>query len=270
MPSVYDLMSDEEERALVEHAMRAARSKYLAILRESKARIKEIGEFGEEERQQLRYNEELLYNERREAVGEETKARVTEIEECGEEQRQLLKTNEKLLYEARREAMWEESRSRVTEIEEFGMEQRHQLKVNEELLFDERREAMWEESNARTTEIEESGKVERAAIVEQGGTSLKELKTTKDLERKCVVQMYAAEQAARVAAVKAERDLRMELMREEMKLKMELMKKNAARASSTVDEDCEIVGESSNPAGFSKRERQSRESPRVSKRKRIS
>jgi hypothetical protein len=59
-------------------------------------------------------------------------------------------------------------------------------------------------------------------------------------------------------------------MREEMKLKMELMKKNAARASSTVDEDCEIVGESSNPAGFSKSERQSRESSRVSKRKRIS
>jgi hypothetical protein len=227
-------MSDEEERALVEHAMRAARSKYLAILRESKARIKEIGEFGEEERQQLRYNEELLYNERREAVGEETKARVTEIEECGEEQRQLLKTNEKLLYEARREAMWEES-------------------------------------NARTTEIEESGKVERAAIVEQGGTSLKELKTTKDLERKCVVQMYAAEQAARVAAVKAERDLRMELMREEMKLKMELMRKNAAMASSTVDEDSVIVvGESSDPASFSRRARHSRESSRVSKRKRIS
>jgi hypothetical protein len=233
MPSVYDLMSDEEERALVEHAMRAARSKYLAILRESKARITEISEFGEEERQ-------------------------------------LLKTNEELLYEGRRQAMWEESGSRVAEIERFGWEQRHQLKINEELLYDARREAMWEESNARTTEIEEFGKVEREAIVEQGRTALKELKTTKDLERKCVVQMYAAEQAARVAAVKAERDLRMELMREEMKLKMELMKKNAARASSTVDEDCEIVGESSNPAGFSKSERQSRESSRVSKRKRIS
>ena len=234
MPSVYDLMSDEEERALVEHAMRAARSKYLAILRESKARITEISEFGEEERQ-------------------------------------LLKTNEELLYEERREAMWEESRFRVTKIEEFGEEQTQLLKTNEILLYDERREAMWEESNARTTEIEEFGKVEREAIVEQGRTALKELKTTKDLERKCIVQMYAAEQAARVAAVKAESDLRMELMREEMKLKMELMRKNAAMASSTVDEDSVIVvGESSDPASFSRRARHSRESSRVSKRKRIS
>jgi hypothetical protein len=223
MPSVYDLMSDEEERALVEHAMRAARSKYLAILRESKARITEIGAFGEEERQLLRSNEELLYQERRGAV-------------------------------------WEESRSRVTKIEEFGDEQTQLLKTNEILLYDERREAMWEESNARTTEIEEFGKVEREAIVEQGRTALKELKTTKDLERKCVVQMYAAEQAARVAAVKVERDLRMELMR-----------KNAARANSTVDEDSVIVvGESSDPASFSRRARHSSESSRVSKRKRIS
>ena len=234
MPSVYDLMSDEEERALVEHAMRAARSRYLAILRESKARITEIREFGEKERQLLWSNEELL---------------------CGE----------------RRGAVWDESRSRVTEIEKFGKEQRRLLETNEELLYGERREAMWEESNARITEIEEFGKVEREAIVAQGRTALKELKTTKDLERKCVVQMYAAEQAARVAAVKAESDLRMELMREEMKLKMELMKTNAARASSTVDEDSVIVvGEPSDPASFSRRARHSRESSRVSKRKRIS
>jgi hypothetical protein len=57
---------------------------------------------------------------------------------------------------------------------------------------------------------------------------LKELKQTRELERKSIAKMWSDETVGRVSAVKAESELRMELMREEMRLKMELLRQESA------------------------------------------
>ena len=78
---------------------------------------------------------------------------------------------------------------------------------------------------------------------------MKELKQTKEHERKCITKMWAEEQAARVSAVKAESEERKVLMREEMKLKMELMREESAVRREALKEKDAVEGNRESPEG---------------------
>jgi hypothetical protein len=97
------------------------------------------------------------------------------------------------------------------------------------------------------------GRAKRRKVEAESKASLKELKLTRDLERKCISNMWKAEEDTRVECLRAESKLRMELMREEMRLKMELI-----REDSSVRRGDGVIGEAEGVL---------RESARVAKRR---
>jgi hypothetical protein len=66
------------------------------------------------------------------------------------------------------------------------------------------------------------------ARAEEHKALLKEIKQTKEHERKCIAKMWDAETKAMVAAVQAEAEERKALMREEMKLKIDLLREGSS------------------------------------------
>ncbi|KAK0100155.1 hypothetical protein ONS95_008494 [Cadophora gregata] len=276
---IYDHMDEATLQRFVAQEMRMAESRNQAVLNDglatvaaiqtaSQQRVNEITRLGQLEGQYL--ND--LYAEKEAAAREEGTTREREVNGLGEAEADCIRD----LYEMKKECARGEGMARQYEWQGIGQREgdeigdmyREVTKAKIKVVEDAAKTRAKDLRGVEVANLNDMYGYERDAKVEaveaEHKAILKEIKTTKEHERKCIVRMWAAEAEARVLAVRAENELRMELLREESKLKMDLMRQESA-ARRELDTLKEIEVEVRSPSVVS------RESSRVAgKRKRVS